>query len=75
MWESNPPRVVLAPSTGFEVREGHQSPCAPAFRCNNCNSSHALSRAVLKRAVEILEQKKGAGKPAPEGTDIERTTA
>ena len=30
VWESNPPRMVLAPSTGFEVREGHQSPCAPA---------------------------------------------
>ena len=30
VWESNPPRMVLAPNTGFEVREGHQSPCAPA---------------------------------------------
>ncbi len=29
VWESNPPRMVLAPDAGFEVREGHQSPSAP----------------------------------------------
>jgi len=23
-WESNPPGTVLAPHTGFEVREAHQ---------------------------------------------------
>jgi hypothetical protein len=25
-WESNPPGTVLAPHTGFEVREAHQRP-------------------------------------------------
>lgn len=30
MWESNPPRMVLAPDVGFEVREEHQLPSAPA---------------------------------------------
>ncbi len=30
VWESNPSGVVSAPDAGFEVREGHQSPSAPA---------------------------------------------
>ena len=29
MWESNPPRTLLTPHTGFEDQEAHQSPIYP----------------------------------------------
>ncbi len=32
MWESNPPRTVMPPATGFEVQETHQDLAAPVSR-------------------------------------------
>ena len=29
MWESNPPRMLLTPHTGFEDQEAHQLPIYP----------------------------------------------
>ena len=31
-WESNPPRALLAPPNGFEVREAHRDLSAPEYR-------------------------------------------
>ena len=31
MWESNPPRTLLTPHTGFEDQEAHQLPIYPHF--------------------------------------------
>ncbi len=28
-WESNPPKTLLMPPNGFEVREAHRDPSAP----------------------------------------------
>ena len=39
-WESNPPGTVLAPHTGFEVRELHQT--AAHFRIGSLNLTEAL---------------------------------
>ncbi len=46
MWESNPPRMVLAPDVGFEVREEHQLPSAPADALKIVNSQE-LSRCSI----------------------------
>jgi hypothetical protein len=43
VWESNPPRVVLAPDVGFEVREEHQLPSAPADKHKITNSGELSS--------------------------------
>ena len=43
-WESNPPRTVLAPHTGFEVREPHQR--AVHFRIQNIGNVQKLWHCV-----------------------------
>ena len=31
VWESNPPKTLLTPPDGFEVREAHRDSNAPSF--------------------------------------------
>jgi hypothetical protein len=43
-WESNPPGTVLAPHTGFEVRELHQT--AAHFHLNQVGTGTPAMRAI-----------------------------
>lgn len=55
VWESNPPGVVQAPGAGFEVREGHQSPSAPALGGNQLLSEFPVKlQALPGECAEII---------------------
>ncbi len=57
-WESNPPGTVLAPHTGFEVREPHQR--AVHFRINSalpgCRPGWRLQVGLFKSDVFFCQQ-------------------
>ena len=57
-WESNPPRTLLEPATGFEVQEGHRNP----WRFLPLNSE------VFSRVHELMNPDLGAWRRS--GKDI-----
>ena len=42
VWESNPPKTLLVPPDGFEVREAHRNLSAPPFKLVKCYPRDAI---------------------------------
>ena len=51
MWESNPPRTLLGPAIGFEVREEHQLPRRSLVGFRQCVRASLSMRDTLVAKV------------------------
>ena len=54
-WESNPPKTLLMPPNGFEVREAHRDSSAPGTsQVYTTNLKHAIIEVFESPLLEVL---------------------